>query len=52
MLQIDHQSEHWRETLGIDLELLLKKSNTILLETMLSVKARTLLSKSVSAASG
>lgn len=40
MLQIDHQNDQWKSTLGIDLAALLKKSNMLLLETILTEKGR------------
>jgi len=40
MQQMDHRQEQWKSTMGIDLELLLRKTNTLLLETILSEKAR------------
>lgn len=41
MMQIDHQSEHWQHSLGVDLELVLRKTNGLLLDAVLTDNART-----------
>lgn len=40
MQQIDYQYEEWKSKMGIDLEHLLRKSNALLLETILAEEAR------------
>ncbi len=51
MLQIDHQYEEWKSSMGIDLEHLLNKTNRLLLETVLSENARASLARQSHASS-
>ena len=40
LMQIDYQYDHWRHTLGIDMERVLRTSSTLLLESILTDPAR------------
>ena len=40
MQQIDHQYDEWKTKMGLDLELLLRKTNSLLLETILADTGR------------
>jgi AcrR family transcriptional regulator len=40
MMQMDHQNERWKETLAVDLEVVLRKANRLLLDAILTESAR------------
>lgn len=46
MMQIDYQRDHWKQTLGVDLEQVLVTTNRLLIETLMTEESRHRLSGS------